>query len=64
MSDQVDYCLVCGTPLDPRQTVWEVRHFFDPIPPKGYACSERCARQAEKQSRMRSYLTIDLLNKG
>jgi predicted nucleic acid-binding Zn ribbon protein len=64
MSDVWQHCLVCGVFMPPEQTVYEVRHFFDPVPPKGYACSERCARQAEEQSRMRSYLTIDLLNKG
>lgn len=64
MADPVESCLICGVPLDPAQTVYEVRHFFDPIPPSGYACSERCARTAEEASRLRSYLTFDLLSKG
>ena len=35
---------------------------MDPMPPNGYACSERCAREAARQSTLRSYLFIDLMN--
>ena len=43
MSEPRRRCVVCGVHLPPEQTVYEDRHFLDPIPPAGYACSERCA---------------------
>ena len=61
MDEQLETCLICKAPLLPGRDVYEVRHFLDPVPPSGYACSERCAKRAEQESKMRSYVAIDLL---
>lgn len=64
MAESWQFCVVCGVFMPPEQTVYEVRHFLDPVPPRGYACSERCARQAEEASKLRTYLAVDLFKKG
>ena len=61
MSTIIAYCVVCGSPIESAQNSYDIRTFLDPIPPQGLACSERCAREAESQSKMRAYLSIDML---
>lgn len=62
MSNEPRNCVVCGRAIGPEETIYEVPAFMDPMPPNGYACSERCAREAARQSQLRSYLFIDLMN--
>lgn len=64
MSEIIDYCVVCGAAITSDQAAYDIRSFLDPMPPQGLACSERCARRAEKESKMRSYLAIDMIDKG
>jgi hypothetical protein len=66
MSDQRthdDYCIICGVYLPIEQDVYDVRVFLDPMPARGVACSERCAEQAKRAGKIRSYLAFDLLGK-
>lgn len=62
MSNESLNCVVCGRVIGPEETIYEVPAFIDPMPPNGYGCSERCAREAARQSQLRSYLFIDLMN--
>lgn len=64
MSDGGDFCVVCGALIPPGADAYDIRTFLDPMPPQGLACSERCARKAESESKMRSYLAIDMIDKG
>jgi predicted nucleic acid-binding Zn ribbon protein len=64
MSEPEQYCVVCGLFLSPEQSVYDVRVVLDPMPPQGYACSERCAREAENAGKLRSYLAFDLFTKN
>jgi predicted nucleic acid-binding Zn ribbon protein len=64
MSPEIDFCVVCGSPIQPGQPAYDIRTLLDPMPPQGLACSERCAQRAESDSKMRAYLTIDAIKKG
>ena len=64
MDRELDRCVVCGAPIRPSQPAYDIRTFLDPVPPRGLACSQRCAQRAESESKMRAYLTIDAIKKG
>ena len=59
-----EQCVVCGGAIPPGVPNFDIRTFLDLVPPNGLACSERCARRAEHESKMRSYLAIDAIKKG
>jgi len=54
-------CMSCGTEIRDGEPTWEVKAYFDPNPPRGVACSSRCADKKRNESKLRAILWYNSL---
>ncbi|MEI6270862.1 MAG: hypothetical protein WCP38_00710 [Chloroflexota bacterium] len=47
-------CMTCGNEIPDGAPIWEVKVFLDPRPPRGVACSTRCADKKRSESKLRA----------
>jgi len=49
-------CVACKRNIAPSEPVYKIDTFLDPFPPNGVACSTRCKKEKENESRVRALL--------